>query len=112
MYNPSEAEIEVAVIESIRGLLEEQTEWETRFGITMRRNGSVVIGNPRDVIDTGEFYRGIDVSFSSNRISIKFTDDDARFIFGDRWEMDDLMVDGIFEQLAGLIVQNLLSKII
>jgi hypothetical protein len=112
MYQISEAEIESAVQNSVQELLAAKINWNHAFGITERRNGEVVNGNPRDTIDTGETLEGISVSVSSDQIVVTFENDEAESIFHYREEIDDLVANTVVTELAIDLAEFVLGKVL
>jgi hypothetical protein len=112
MYQISEAELENAVHSSVERLLADKINWEHAFGVTERRNGEVVSGNPRDTIDTGKTIEGISVSVSSEQIVITFENDEAESIFHYRNEIDELVTNSVVAELAIDLTEFVLGKVL
>jgi hypothetical protein len=91
-------------------ILAEQIEWDAAFGTTVRSDGSVVIGNPRDTIDTGETFESISVDVSPDKLTIKFNNADAEAIFHHRSEIDQIAGERVGGRLAVDIVKYLLNE--
>lgn len=109
-YNISKTELELAVHESVEKILADQVNWEHAFGRTIRSDGSVVTGNPRDTIDTSETIESIEVQVSPDKIRIDFTNEDAQSIFKYRGEIDELVGNSVVEELAVDVVQYVLQS--
>jgi hypothetical protein len=99
-YQISEAEVEVLVDGLVKDILQDRINWSYAFGETQRRNGDIVVGNPRDTIDTRETIENFDVEVDPEKIRVTFSEDDAEYIFKWRSEMGDLVVDGVVEEFA------------
>jgi hypothetical protein len=112
MYQISESELESAVQSSVEKLLADKINWEHAFGVTERRNGEAVSGNPRDTIDTGKTIEGISVSVSSEQIVITFENDEAESIFHYRNEIDELVVNSVVAELAVDLTEFVLSRVL
>jgi hypothetical protein len=100
-YNISKSEVETEVDELVKGILQDRINWNYAFGQTKRRNGQVIVGNPRDTVDTGETIENFDVDVEPDKIRITFSETDAEHIFRWREEMGDLVVDGVVEEFSG-----------
>jgi hypothetical protein len=110
MYQISKEELEVVVQNKIEKLLIDSYNWNHAFGRTTRSDGSIVTGNPRDTIDTAETIESIEVQVLPDRISINFTNEDARNIFNYRGEIDELAGNSVVEELSVDIVQFVLQS--
>lgn len=109
-YKISAIELEIAVKDSVEKILADQINWNYAFGITIRSDGSVVTGNPRDTIDTAETIENIEVQVSPDNIRIDFTNDDSQYIFSYRGEIDELTGNSVVEELSVDIVQFVLQS--
>lgn len=109
-YNISSTELKLAVQESVEKILADQVNWRHAFGRTIRSDGSVVTGNPRDTIDTAETIESIEVQVSPDSIRIDFTNDDADHIFNYRGEIDELVGNSVVEELAVDVAQYVLQS--
>lgn len=112
MYQISESELEFAVQSSVEKLLADKINWENAFGVTNRRNGEVVSGNPRDTIDTGKTLKEISVSVNSEQIVITFENDEAESIFHYRNEIDSLVANSVVSELAIDLTEFVLNKVL
>ena len=99
----NKGDLKTFIEREIVSILEESINWKYAFGETVRRNGDVVSGNPRDTIDTGETIDDFEVDIEGNRITITFPNDDSSYIFKWREEMGDMGSSSIVEELGGLI---------
>jgi hypothetical protein len=111
-YNISKAELESEVHQRVQDVLDEKINWNTAFGLTQRRNGEVVDGNPRDTIDTRNLYDNIEVEVDPNRIRINFNAEDAEWVFHWRDEMGEIMVDGVVDDFVVDIAQYVIQSVL
>ena len=109
-YQVSAGEIESLLYDVVQNVLSRRIDWECGFGITLRRNGTVVIGDIRDTIDTGVTYGSIEVDVMGDKISIKFTNDVASYIFGHRNLIDELVIEDMLQQIGAEISLYIIGK--
>ena len=109
-YQVSAGEIESLLYDVVRNVLSRRIDWEAGFGITLRRNGTVVIGDIRDTIDTEVTYGSIEVDVTGGNISIKFTNDVASYIFGRRNLIDELVIEDMLQQIGAEISLYIIGK--
>lgn len=103
--------LELRLQQHFEDMLRAEIRWMQAFGITRRYNGTVVVGNPRNTIDTRDSLKKLRVDITGNinfKISIKFLDNNAQFIFGEkghRTEYFDYALKKLPAYIAKLVVE-------
>jgi hypothetical protein len=104
-------DLELRLQKHFEDMLRAEIRWNHAFGVTFRYNGSIVVGNPRDTIDTRNSFKKLRVDITGTvnlKISIKFLDDNAQYIFGEgrhRYEYFDYALEKLPAYITKLIVE-------
>lgn len=85
----------------IRQILQRQIRYNYGFGVTKRYNGDIVEGDYRDVVDTGEFMRGMVVEVDQDiSLNVYFTADRSEEILDQHPELTGIIMEEILDELA------------
>jgi hypothetical protein len=103
------------VIDGILAVLAREIEWqEADFGETVRRNKDIVEGNTRDIIDTEDFLKNLDVDITPNSLLIDFGSNSAEYIVGTHGEeqfkeeiLDEIDPEFLFARIIANQLKNL-----
>ena len=69
--------------DNAKDVIQEIRSWEGgNFGTTRRKNGQIVQGQPRDIVDTGKLLNSVTVSTVDNTARLKFSSHGKYVIFG------------------------------
>lgn len=91
-------------------ILLKQIEWNHAFGTTKRKYGEIVVGNPRDTVDSGMTITSLEVNETEKGVTITFPGDSASFIFDARKEVGDYIVEELLDKYALRILDYLFKK--
>ncbi len=61
--------------------IEEINDWGSGFGVTHRKNGEVVVGGNRNIVDTGELRGSLEVNVNGTEATISWEADHAAKVF-------------------------------
>jgi hypothetical protein len=104
-------QIESRLQKHFEWMLRQEIRWNYAFGLTHRYNGELIDENPRNTIDTKNSLKKLRVDISGTvnfKISIKFLDDNAKYIFGEdghRSDYFDWAMKKLPEYITGMVVE-------
>lgn len=97
----SERELKRYCYSIVTQIVHRQIRYNYGFGVTKRSNGEIVAGDTRDIVDTGEFLRGLVVEIDQD-ISVT-----AWFAGGDRTES----ILNQHPELSGIVMEEILEEL-
>lgn len=106
MKNPRRPDIVIkeAVLESFRTVL----TFDFAFGETVRRNGAIIVGSPRDTYDVGTLAKNVKILRKDRGFQVVFKTSYASVVFKSRPELLKLLTESLnYEEIMALELESI-----